>query len=619
MSQNRIETHGFVTVLSGPDRLNKKVTRINGHDYLKEPGPAIEEARAKVFAVPTAQSMARVLRNVAARAEWVLMAGFFPDVEPSTNGHDGACFLVLSRTRLSRYTGIPVDSPELLGWHWIDYAGKRQRAIARLKANTLPSIWDLIDRDTIRGMPEHLASMSESEFLGAYARLLPGFEHAPLIREPSTTGRVLMDGVPLEASGCHYWTMLADPTDRERAGQAVLFRGFQTDPPLSFMRPKFSRENPTEIVSHVPWSIADPTTHSRERLVYAGAPTVEGPGLSVASPVVEILREDGVPIDTSTLELPEPAAVHAELRGHKLGARKDDAGHVVGFVITERSLLQLDTVVETQFYGPMTVEEFWDSDHQHVRCQTPFRDSQSWNGFLGRHSDGVPFCVDNGLRCKYLLPRSVVALREFRDLGIQIGPDATGTSAEDGTESQDTPRGEEEGPQPPRDAEACHEALSIARALVDPAPVLRLESPTGSGKTFELCRRAHQDILEGAFPIVVLGSKRELDSFEAEYIKANNRTLEDDGVQIFRRDGVRVAEEGEQSGKTQGIRIAGGKGALTHYQGGNVLAKIRSLGDFRFEIYRYMGYFEYLLTAQLKSHDPTSQPGRGQRAHWRAH
>ena len=55
------------------------------------------------------------------------------------------------------------------------------------------------------------------------------------------------------------------------------------------MRPLYSKENPDQVVGQRQWSIFDPTTFSRERLAYEGAPTVEGNGLTLAPIKIEVI------------------------------------------------------------------------------------------------------------------------------------------------------------------------------------------------------------------------------------------------------------------------------------------------------------------------------------------
>jgi hypothetical protein len=79
-------------------------------------------------------------------------------------------------------------------------------------------------------------------------------------------------------------------------------------------------------------------------------------------------------------------------------------------VIINDRYLKPDTEIETEA-GTMTLEAFWGSDHQKLRCESTFRESSSMNGILSRHSDFAPFLFDNGTRIKYVLPEDELRRR----------------------------------------------------------------------------------------------------------------------------------------------------------------------------------------------------------------
>ena len=72
-------------------------------------------------------------------------------------------------------------------------------------------------------------------------------------------------------------------------------------------------------------------------------------------------------------------------------------------VVVNDRYLKPDTEIETEA-GTMTLDAFWKSDHQKLRCQATFRESGSANGILSLHGDFEPFLFDNGTRIKYVLP-----------------------------------------------------------------------------------------------------------------------------------------------------------------------------------------------------------------------
>jgi hypothetical protein len=277
----------FVTVLRLDGRANKLIQRDSSGKLSKLPGPPITNAVASTSYVPDCDAMAELLRGVADNPNAVIIpSGCFPRTLPEklVPLAEGPEFCVSSRKYIRERLGRNQDdTDQLLGWHEID----GQRHIARLKANMLPSSWMLFDRDEVKGMPDKLAAMSDDEWLVAMCSMVPGLDETQMVKVPSSTGRVLVDGEPMSASGRHYYVPISDGDDLERFGATLLQRSFLSG--YGFMRPLYSKEDPDKIVGQRQWSIFDPTTFSRERLVYEGAPTVEGEGLALAEPQIEVI------------------------------------------------------------------------------------------------------------------------------------------------------------------------------------------------------------------------------------------------------------------------------------------------------------------------------------------
>jgi len=277
----------FITLLRLSGRANKLIRRDKSGNLTKEAGPAITAAVACTVYVPDCATLAELLKTVADDHTSVLIpGGYFPGTAPDddTPLSVGPEFHISSKASLAAHLGIDKDdTDQLIGWHEND----GQRHIARLKANMLPSRWMLFDRDEVRGMSDKLAAMSDDEWLAAMCSMVPGLDETEIVKVPSSTGRVLVDGEPMSASGRHYYVPISDGGDLERFGATLLQRSFLSG--YGFMRPLYSKEDPDKIVGQRQWSIFDPTTFSRERLVYEGAPTVEGEGLTLAPPRIEVL------------------------------------------------------------------------------------------------------------------------------------------------------------------------------------------------------------------------------------------------------------------------------------------------------------------------------------------
>jgi len=280
-------TSNCVTVLQLAGRANKLIQRSATGELKKHPGPPISEAKAVTVNVPDCDALSKLLLKIAKDANAVIIpGGFFPVTEPDENKPlaVGPEFCVSSKATIAQQIGVDDDDMDALaGWHDIN----GQRHIARLKTNMAPSNWMIFDRDEVQGMPENMAKMTDDEWWTAMCSMVPGLSEVPKVRVPSSTGRVLVDGKPMSASGQHWYVPIHDGNDLERFGATLLQRSFLAG--YGFMRPFYSSDDKNKIISRRQWSIFDPTTFSRERIVYEGAPTLVGMGLSLASPQIEVL------------------------------------------------------------------------------------------------------------------------------------------------------------------------------------------------------------------------------------------------------------------------------------------------------------------------------------------
>lgn len=113
----------------------------------------------------------------------------------------------------------------------------------------------------------------------------------------------------------------------------------------------------------------------------------------------------GTRFDSSLVEAPPPekiegAARHAGL-SWKVSAKTD------GRIAISSYDLGLDTELDTELRGPMTACKVLELGEMKsvgkVRCQSPFRASESNAAFLARGSDGRPFVYDSGTDTKHWL------------------------------------------------------------------------------------------------------------------------------------------------------------------------------------------------------------------------
>jgi hypothetical protein len=408
----------YVTVIHGDGPANKIVKRKKDGIVTKEAAPAASEASAFTVRVSNPKDMADLLDGIGSMENATLCLGFIPGTEPGDDGQIGEDFKTLSSPHMGKVLGVDPETTEgrtaITGWHKaeseINGEAVSEWAICRLKENIRESSWTLFDIDATEGMPEWLANLTPDERREKLAEVIPGFDVCGKVILPSTTGRVLVDGKPMDATGEHIFVQIVNPDDLERFGAALL----QTSTLSGYGFQKPVRSKSTGDVIHTrSWSIADPTTFVRGRMSYDGCPTIKGKGLSVADPMVTVV--EGCRLDTSAIAdaTDAEAAEYLALTGDTVRKEMRTVSRlsadgtfikcrVALYLTANNTRLKPDTIITTKS-GAMTVLEYCISGSGHTRCQTPFRDSTSWNGYINKHKDGSPFVFDNGSRIKDVL------------------------------------------------------------------------------------------------------------------------------------------------------------------------------------------------------------------------
>jgi hypothetical protein len=132
---------------------------------------------------------------------------------------------------------------------------------------------------------------------------------------------------------------------------------------------------------------------------------------------VEIVNPDGGPLRVLELEVPN---------ARQFGRRRNITGEFVSYDYsrgtTRRSGLTYDTPVEARGVVRPLREWIQHMDRHsidHLRCEAPFRESQSEAAFIGRTSGGHYFIFDSGLSTSFFIgddERMVEAERNMRTL-----------------------------------------------------------------------------------------------------------------------------------------------------------------------------------------------------------
>ena len=112
------------------------------------------------------------------------------------------------------------------------------------------------------------------------SQLLPTFTNGGYVRLATTSGRVCVDGVPMDATGSRYWFKSSAPEFMEGFGKRLKLHAAN----LSLGFKKLDKKG-----KGVLWTICDCSVFSPERIIYDGQPSIEGhPRLSLGEPDITI-------------------------------------------------------------------------------------------------------------------------------------------------------------------------------------------------------------------------------------------------------------------------------------------------------------------------------------------
>jgi hypothetical protein len=260
-----------ITVLRTAEPCNKKISlNDTTGDPEKIPLAHITYAEAKSYVIADVDSLRSLLEEVSEHPDLAITLCSFkgiPMEEP---------FTILSTRVMRKKLGLPENSatPDTA----VQLDGKYYTT--REKKNCIPSSWTYFDYDKVEGMPEKLVVRSSEEWLRMMEDLVPGFNEADKVLVGSSSSRISYHDAPAFDGGWHCFVQVKDADDVEEFGKRLLIHSLTTE--YGFMREKFSSDT-GEVVGHRPWTIFDPTTFSRERLLFEGKPVVEGKGLVVFS------------------------------------------------------------------------------------------------------------------------------------------------------------------------------------------------------------------------------------------------------------------------------------------------------------------------------------------------
>ena len=384
-----------------PDKVCKIFSLDETGGLAKEAIANISEGRAKRIHASGAMTLVEILKLVTERQNLVLCPGVW---------HGSQAGREFGLTTEKKLCDLLDDKIGKVRGGVIDHRG--QLISARLARGIDYSNWLLLDADNPSGIPHNWAKMGIAERLQLWEPFVPGISRCERIEARSSSARVVKDGdTPGERS--HAWIRVSDPDKIPILKAHIQVQMVLHD--CSFTFGRRSRADPQKVIGSEHRSVFDLAVFDKGRLVFCAKPDVSSDGYSVVDADVTMLNEGGGKLDLSSFSLP-PAS---KLRQHKAKTNQNLEFTLSGTGVqsVETGLLTLDTEIEVKgIVRPLSgwVNQMVKGDK--IRCESPFRESQSEAAFIKLSESGQPFVYDIGNSTKY-----VIAARSAEDVTNDCG------------------------------------------------------------------------------------------------------------------------------------------------------------------------------------------------------
>lgn len=378
----------LITLISSkaPATLCKSYRMVDGV-MQKTPIANMTKGVANTVRVDTAQAFADLLRGVTESSNQVIVPGVFHNAEV------GQPFHILTAEKLAEQMGV-TEAP--VGVQMV----KGHLAAARLKAGIDHSSWVLFDADSPEGMPSEWAAMTIGERLQAFEGILPNISTCERIELRASSARV--DDGTGAGKATHAWIRFTHPEKLDllyaHVRTAMVLSG------LSFVFKKHSRTNPDEMIGLEPRTLFDLAVWHAGRLAFCAKPVVDIPNYSVADADVRIVNEGAGAYNNEWITMPS----HATIRELRDISGTDLLIKQFGNKITMEQIGVLTLETEIEVRGEVKPFGEWVSElaiGDKLRCETPFRESQSEAAFIRMPTSGKPFLFDSGTGITYRLAK----------------------------------------------------------------------------------------------------------------------------------------------------------------------------------------------------------------------
>ena len=397
-----------VTIIKSinPDRVCKTYSQTE-QGLKKSVIANINEGEAITVDVPDAAKMMKVLKSVTERNDLVLCAGIWH------NSEVGQKFDVVSESALCGIIGGQIGSVQ---GGVVEHNGRR--VSARLKRGIDNSCWMLLDADNPDGIPDEWARMTIAERLELWEPFVKGITKCERIELRGSSARVVRDGEDA-GNATHAWIRVSDPEKiavlRSYIRVQMVLQG------ASFTFKKMSQIEAGKVVGNEARSVFDLAVFDTGRLVFCAKPEVNAEGYRVEDADIRLFNKGAGALDLSWVELPNAREMEdlRNITGVKMSVKRDNNS----IVTYSEGELTGDTEVEVKgIVQPLSAWAATLSVGQKLRCEAPFRSSQSEAAFIKIGDDGQPFMYDIGNSTTYLMRREIQKYKpesSFDDFGFK--------------------------------------------------------------------------------------------------------------------------------------------------------------------------------------------------------
>ena len=348
----------------------------------------ITEGHAQRVVASSASKFVKILKTVTERQDLVLCPGVWH------GSQSGQAFELITEKDLCALLGSSIGKVE---GGVIEHQG--QLISARLARGIDYSSWLLLDADNPPGIPPDWAKMSIADRLRLWEPFVPGISSCERIEARSSSARVVKNGdTPGERS--HAWIRVSNPEKIPILKAHIQVQMVLHDTSFTFARR--SRADQQKIIGSEHRSVFDLAVFDKGRLVFCAQPEVSAAGYSVVDADVTVLNEHGGLLDLSSFNLP----LVNDLRLHRVKTNQNLEFTLSGTRVqsVETGLLTLGTEIEVR--GIVRPLSDWVKQMvkgEKMRCEAPFRESQSEAAFIKLPENGHPFVYDIGNSTKYVL------------------------------------------------------------------------------------------------------------------------------------------------------------------------------------------------------------------------